>query len=424
MSMLAASAWPATLVERLWRTHRILATALGMWAGGWCVYYGAQELKRYYVLAARRRRHPLRQRQGSDAAWFGKADEDERRDIVGRFRSMRFCGRYLNVTPEWREQGMWEWMWWKCVHSVIWNRGAGYDGGFSEDLRRPDGRARIEALLPVEPLDTEELWSTSRGAAAAPCARAHGASFTWLGQSTCLVQLHGVTILTDPVFGDQPIESVLSPRRMRPMPCTLDELVALGSIDVVLVSHNHFDHLDLSVVARVPPTTHWIVPTNVGSLLTSRGVAASHVHELDWWDECALELDVCVRSADGAVRVPRRVAVSSVPASHWSARSPLDTNRSLWSSYAVRCHADAPAPASLFFCGDSGYSASLFTAIGRLHGPFDVAAIPIGSYEPRWHLSLQHMDPHGSVRVARDVGARRAYGMHWGTWCMSGAYAD
>lgn len=410
------------------RPMRTLSIAVSVWAGAWCVYYAVQELKRGMVLYKRRRRFPLVQRRQGvpDAEWFGKATQRERANIRSRFRPVTFCGRYLNVTPEWREQGVWEWLWWKLVHSTIWQRGFGLDGGFSEDVRRPGGMAYIDEVLPVQPLDTRRFWRTQdtpRGGGSGglcvrpPVSQAQGVSYVWLGQSTCLIQMHGVTILTDPVFGDQPLASVLSPRRMRAMPCTIEQV---RHVDVILVSHNHYDHLDLSIVQVVPADVRWIVPTGVGALLAAHGVRRDYITELGWWDE--VQEPCCVDAASR--RVCRRLDVAAVPASHWSARTLWDTNRSLWNSYVVRCVAhDAPRAVSLFFCGDSGYSPALFGAIGRMYGPFDVAAIPIGSYEPRWHLSLQHMDPHGAVRVARDIGSRRAFGMHWGTWCMSGTYA-
>lgn len=402
------------LLPRMGQPIRCWALLLGAWAGAWFVYYALQELKRGLVLARRRRRHPLVARPADvpDSAWWGHADKREREHIVARFSPIRFGGRYLNVTPEWREQGAWEWLWWKVVHSTLWGSG----GGFSDDVKRPGGAAYIERVLPVEPLDVERLWGSDPHEPVA--VRAQGVSYAWLGQSTCLVQLHGVTILTDPVFGDRPLESVLSPRRMRPMPCTLEQV---RHVDVVLVSHNHYDHLDLSVARALPPSVQWIVPTGVGRLLTSQGVLRERIVELGWWDEWYQPWEVRVAQAKKA---PRRLDVAAVPASHWSGRTLLDTNQSLWNSYVVRCGAPGQRSVSLFFCGDSGYSPSLFASVGRMYGPFDLAAIPIGSYEPRWHLSLQHMDPRGAVRVARDIGARQGVAMHWGTWCMSGAYAS
>ena len=102
---------------------------------------------------------------------------------------------------------------------------------------------------------------------------------------------------------------------------------------------------------------------------------------------------------------------------HWSARSPKDTNATLWAGFHVRSH--SPKPKSFIHLGDTGFSPTLFAAVGRVLGPIDLAAIPIGSYEPRWHMHLQHTDPEGAVRMAIQMGIKRAVGVHWGTWLMS-----
>lgn len=155
---------------------RVLGYALGVWAGTWGVYYLLQETRRYWALRARQRKHPLRIRDGeSDAEWFGQADDAERGRITSRFATLRFCGRYLNVTPEWREQGLWEWMWWKVVHTTFFHGRFGWDGGFSRDEKTEEGRKRIESLLPVEPLDTQRLWGTG----SEPAAPSSGISYTW-----------------------------------------------------------------------------------------------------------------------------------------------------------------------------------------------------------------------------------------------------
>lgn len=227
---------------------RTLGYALGAWAGAWGVFYLFQETHRHLELRARQRKHPLQSRdEQNDAAWFGCASEKERTHIMSRFAPLRFCGRYLNVTPEWREQGMWEWMWWKVVHTALYHGRFGWDGGFAQDEQTEEGRKKIESLLPVQPLDSARLW----GSGTEPAAPASGITYTWyvcvqrlilrrIGQSTCLVQMHGLTILTDPVFGKQPLESILSPTRMRPMPCTIDEI---RNVDVVLVSHKYVNRL-------------------------------------------------------------------------------------------------------------------------------------------------------------------------------------
>lgn len=368
------------------------------------------------------------------SSWYGGATETEVTRIHKRFSSLKVLGRYANVVPEWREQGAWEWVAWKLVYSVFYKPRIWWDGGLKADQKTQEGRQKIEMLLPVERIQWDELFapsSTSKGSAAPAVRDPEQASFTWIGQSTCLIQLNGVTILTDPVFGQQPVTTLFSPTRMRPMPCSIHELVSNTAIDVVLLTHNHFDHLDIDVLPLIPKSTTFVVPIGLTPLLQQYDVNAERIVELDWWQQKRLSLSIRVASTDDC---RRWFDVTAVPASHWSARTPLDTNTTLWNSYAVRVYADDQPPTasrprsptspaseapSLFFCGDTGYSPSLFTAIGRALGPFDVACLPIGSYEPRWHMQIQHMHVTESVQVTRDIGSKRAFAMHWGTWSMS-----
>lgn len=367
-------------------------------------------------------------------SWYGGATDTEVSRIHHRFASLKVLGRYANVVPEWREQGAWEWAFWKLLYSVFYKPRIWWDGGLKADQKTDEGRKKIEMLLPVERINWDQLFtSAEKGESNLPAVKdPKQASFTWIGQSTCLIQLDGVTILTDPVFGEQPVASLFSPTRMRPMPCTIQGLVANAAVDVVLLTHNHFDHLDIDVLPLIPKHTRFIVPIGLTPLLNQYGIESDRITELDWWQQTRLPLTIRVASKIGASGVGERERcfdVTAVPASHWSARTPLDTNTTLWNSYAVRVYSSdssarsrSPSPEqarSLFFCGDTGYSPSLFTAIGRALGPFDVACLPIGSYEPRWHMQIQHMHVTESLQVTRDIGSKRAFGMHWGTWSLS-----
>lgn len=481
-----------------------LVSISSLYIAGWGIYYLAQETIRRRELASRKRKYPLRapllpphaisagvrvaervgvlahtntknasrsaspdrakaeeilRQQGLEASnddvdtvsppatptrgtsWYGGATDTEVTRIHQRFSSLKILGRYANVVPEWREQGAWEWVFWKLLYSVFYKPRIWWDGGLKADRNTQEGRQKIEMLLPVERIQWDELFTSSSSPSSksadhanitTPAVReAQQSSFTWIGQSTCLIQLEGVTILTDPVFGVQPVPSLFSPTRMRPMPCTIQELVSNAAIDVVLLTHNHFDHLDIDVLPLLPKHTRFIVPVGLTSFLTQFGVESERIVELDWWQQSKLPLTI--RVGNGADQRQRRFDVTAVPASHWSARTPLDTNTTLWNSYAVRVYSDdspssgirprSPGAAtearSLFFCGDTGYSPSLFTAIGRALGPFDVACLPIGSYEPRWHMQIQHMHVVESVQVTRDIGSKRAFAMHWGTWQLS-----
>lgn len=233
----------------------------------------------------------------------------------------------------------------------------------------------------------------------------------------------------------QPIPSIFSPNRLnRTLPATLQEIVAKVNLDVILVTHNHFDHFDTAVVHLIPQTATWVVPMGMRSLLEKSGARSDRIVELDWWQERVLTFSTqaagsaAVATATSKARFNssrqrqqnKRLNVRAFPALHWSARTGIDTNQSLWCSYSLQTSFNvASAEAKVYFSGDTGYSASLTRAIGYHSGPFDLAFLPIGSYEPRWHMRPQHVSAQDSVLIARNIGARRAVAMHWATWVMS-----
>lgn len=182
---------------------------------------------------------------------------------------------------------------------------------------------------------------------------------TWFGQSTVLLNLDGLKILLDPVFTDQ-LAPPFGPRRQHPLPTQLD---TLGSIDLVVISHAHFDHLDYDVVDQLGDSTRWIVPLGLRQSFVRRGI--TRVTELDWWQDSTVKFD------SGA-----NLKITGLPTQHWSARSPFDVNQSLWNSFAIE------GSKTVFHCGDTGLNLELCQAIGR-HFAVDLALLPIGSYSPR-----------------------------------------
>ncbi len=238
---------------------------------------------------------------------------------------------------------------------------------------------------------------------------------TWIGHATVLVQAGGLNLLTDPMFSERasPL-SFIGPRRHVPPAIALADL---PRIDAVLVSHDHYDHLDAASVdalARQPGGAPiFIVPLGLARWFEARGIGGAV--ELDWWQGHAL------RGAKGPVEV------ALVPAQHWSGRGLADRKHTLWGGYAVF----AP-DAHLYYSGDTGYSPD-FAAIRERYadrqgaaqgGGFDLALLSIGAYEPRWFMQLQHADPAQMVRVHRDVGAKRSLGIHWGTFQLSDEALD
>lgn len=219
-------------------------------------------------------------------------------------------------------------------------------------------------------------------------------SVTWIGHATVLVQLDHVTLLTDPIWSERASPFAwLGPRRSVDPPLAID---SLPPIDAVVVSHNHYDHLDLPTLSALAARgTRFLVPLGNGDLLRAEGIGP--VEELDWWQSASV----------------RGVTVTCVPARHWSQRWLGDTNRALWASWA------AVGPTRRFyFGGDTGHQRA-FADIAERLGPFDLVALPIGAYEPSAMMQPMHMNPEEAVRAALDLGAARALGVHWGTFDLT-----
>ena len=225
---------------------------------------------------------------------------------------------------------------------------------------------------------------------------------TWVGHSTMLVQIGGINALTDPVWADRasPL-SFAGPRRRLPPAFALE---SLPPIDVVVISHDHYDHLDLSTVRRLAarfPDTQWFTPLGVGDRVRRAGVR--HLEELDWWEG----------------RAVGSVAVTSTPAQHSSGRGIADRNRSLWCGWVVEASTGGVRRA-VYFAGDTAYCPA-FVDIGARLGPFDACLMPIGAYEPRWYMRYVHMTPEEAVRAYEDLcrgdaAASSLVPIHWGTF--------
>lgn len=278
----------------------------------------------------------------------------------------------------------------KSLGQVLrWRWQAGRQG-----LPRPP-REPIPATAP----DLDFLHA-NRGAAQQP-------AVTWVGHATVLAQLGGLSLLTDPIFSERasPLGFV-GPRRAQPPGVALHQL---PPIDLVLVSHNHYDHLDRASVHALSRQhggrALFIVPLGLRDWFQRQGI--TRVVELDWWQGHAVL----------TVHGPAEVVL--VPARHWSARGLTDRMKTLWGGFAVLapdCH--------LFFAGDTAYSRD-FTDI-RTHfaarqqaghgGGFDIALLPIGAYEPRWFMADQHVNVQEALKIHQDVGAKASLGVHWGSF--------
>jgi L-ascorbate metabolism protein UlaG (beta-lactamase superfamily) len=266
--------------------------------------------------------------------------------------------KYRNNYPHPAKGGFWRWKWEQLRDGVP---------------RNPEGGYRFETAAPQ--------------LAANP-------SVTWVGHATVLLRVGGLSVLTDPQFSERasPVRFA-GPRRVVPPVPALSEL---PHIDAVVVSHNHYDHLDLASVRKLAAqpggSPRFFVPLGLKEWFERRGIR--DVTEMDWWQSQRLG----------------GLTIDLVPVQHWSKRTLSDTNQSLWGGWVLR-HPEL----AFFFAGDSGYSQD-FRDIRAKFGGFDLAAIPIGAYAPRWFMQIMHLDPAEAVQVHKDINARRSLAIHWGTF--------
>ncbi|KAM6303978.1 N-acyl-phosphatidylethanolamine-hydrolyzing phospholipase D isoform 1-T1 [Podargus strigoides] len=230
-----------------------------------------------------------------------------------------------------------------------------------------------------------------------------GMRVTWLGHASVMVEMDELIFLTDPIFSQRASPTqLMGPKRFRGPPCTVEQL---PKIDAVMISHTHYDHLDYNTVTslneRFGSELRWFVP--LGLLDWMQRCGCENVIELDWWEEN------CVPGHDAVTFV-------FTPAQHWCKRTATDDNKVLWGSWSVLGPWNR-----FFFSGDTGYCVA-FEQIGKRFGPFDLAAIPIGAYEPRWFMKYQHVDPEEAVRIHIDVQAKKSVAIHWGTFALANEF--
>lgn len=259
-----------------------------------------------------------------------------------------------------------------------------------------------------------------------------GFKVTWIGHASFLLQTsrpegaaRGINILCDPVFSERtsPV-TWAGPKRYMPTPCTLQQLLDAVDIDLVMISHNHYDHADAetlkAVWARRRTDVHFLVGLKNARWLTSFGIDRSAITELDWWDRVEVE-----------VAGVGKIQITCTPTQHFSSRSLWDAGHDLWCSYAIQ-ELHNSAGKKVYFAGDTAYrsiqspnlsreeedaqpTCPAFKQVGDLLGPFDLALLPIGLCEPRAFMSNVHANSWDSIRIHQDLKSKKSIGMHWGT---------
>lgn len=301
------------------------------------------------------------------------------------------------------------------------NYAAGVNKPFSEFVRWQIERKQQDLPTPAKqptPVQTPDMAAIRAYANDAVAAQAvmpaRPPAITWIGHASMLVQASGLTVLTDPIFSERasPVQLV-GPKRAQPPGLALADLPL---IDVVLISHNHYDHLDKASVlaiaersAAAGKPTLFLVPLGLKQWFSD--IRISNVIELDWWDQHNV----------------RGVQFNFTPTQHWSARGLSDRSQTLWGGFAVF----AP-DLHWYFAGDTGYSKDFADVQARFSSRqrqtqdpvFDLALLPIGAYKPRWFMAEQHIDPLEAVQIHLDLKAKRSVGIHWGVFELTDESLD
>jgi len=219
--------------------------------------------------------------------------------------------------------------------------------------------------------------------------------YTFINHSTYLLQIGGYAILTDPIFSDYCSPFPLPPlKRHRPPGVPMD---LLPDIDLVLLTHNHYDHMDSWSIKQIVQRWNPAFITSLGNKHTLKKMGAKNVSELDWWEELNIN----------------DIRITATPTNHFSSRGTFDRNTSLWCGFVL-----AYAKKKVYFLGDSGYS-DIFKEIRKRLGVMDLSLIPIGAYLPRWFMSPIHISPEEAVQVHLDLVSKQSVAMHFGTFALA-----
>ena len=259
---------------------------------------------------------------------------------------------------------------------------------FGGAMKRPPGALPMESPTAawLRPVDT-------------------GLRVTWLGHSTTLVEVDGLRVLTDPVWSERisPV-SIAGPRRFHAAPVAVEQLPPL---DAVLISHDHYDHLDLPTVRRLAlREVPFVTSLGVGARLEALGIPPERITELDWWEEATIS-----KRAGGEAGAGGALTFTATPSHHFSGRTPFDRNRTAWSSWVI-----ASERRRVFFSGDTGLTTELATIRDR-KGPFDLVMLEIGAFHEAW--GDVHLGPDNALVAHEMLGGGTLLPVHWGTFDLA-----
>jgi N-acyl-phosphatidylethanolamine-hydrolysing phospholipase D len=250
---------------------------------------------------------------------------------------------------------------------------------------------------------------------------------TWIGHATVYFEMNGMRFITDPMFSERPSPvPFFGPKRFFPPGIQANEL----HVDVVLLSHTHYDHMDEESIQAIGNRALWIVPLGVKDQLADLGI--KRCIEMNWWDSISISPDSLATLTPSLKTLSSSltpmqdndhtdkskstgVEISFTPAKHWTSRNFFDRNTSLWGSFAI---VSKETDERIFFSGDTAYC-DIFKQIGKRYGPFDLALVPIGAYEPRYFMKHHHCNPEEAIAIHRDLQAKQSLAIHWGTFPLA-----
>ncbi|MBP7075192.1 MAG: MBL fold metallo-hydrolase [Rhabdochlamydiaceae bacterium] len=263
----------------------------------------------------------------------------------------------------------------------------------------PEGKSKTLAdVIKWKWTSEPKAWPKWRHLSALPLQEidANQNSATWISHSTVLLKIHGQTILTDPVFSNRiGPHPWLGIKRKTPPGKTIE---SLPPIDIILISHNHYDHLDAFSIKAILSSNNPLVIAPLGNGTLLRSLGCTRVIELDWWD---------------SFQATPLLNIALTPALHWSRRTLWDTCQALWGGFVIQS-----PPLKIFFAGDTGYH-DHFQKIHQKFGPMDFSLLPIGAYEPKWFMKDAHMDPADAIQAHLDLHSKQSMGIHFGTFRLT-----